>query len=97
MYFTPTLKILDHYNPKKEKRKTKSDRLTHSGEEALLRIRSTGGKKNMTLHNGIANFQQKVPTFLSWDQRSKNSDSDYKVKKNEKLLNYIKISEKRTK
>lgn len=45
MYFTPTLKILDHYNPKKEKRKTKSDRLTHSGEEALLGIKSTGGKK----------------------------------------------------
>lgn len=29
MYFSPSLKNPDHYNPKKEKRKTKSARLTH--------------------------------------------------------------------
>lgn len=39
----------------------------------------------MTLHNGIAKFQQKVLTFLSWNQRSRNSDPNYKVKKNIKI------------
>lgn len=55
--------------------------------------RGGGRTKFDTSHNGIANFQQKVQTFLSWDQRSRNSDPDNKAE-NETLLSDTEIKEK---
>ena len=51
----------------------------------------------MTPLTGMANFQQKVQTFLSWDQRSRKSELDNKAERNERLLSDIKGKRKQNK
>lgn len=43
----------------------------------------------------MTNFQKKVQTSLSWNQRSRKSEPDNKAERNERLLSDIKIKRKR--
>lgn len=43
----------------------------------------------------MANSQQGVQTFLSWDQRSRKSEPDNKAERHERLTTDMKIKEKR--
>jgi len=52
-------------------------------------------KQSLTLHTSMANFQQGLQTFLSWDQRSRKSEPDNKAERHERLLTDMKIKEKR--